>query len=65
MRPHPRRGRGSIDLLRLLANTKTCDRCGAICPPARLNVEAIVHHGERELVCIDRKSCERRRRKRD
>jgi hypothetical protein len=33
-------------------------------PNFELNFEAQIHHGARRLGCIDRKACERRKRKR-
>ena len=39
-----------------------CRRCGSPRPRQEINVEGVIHFGGR-LECIDRKACERRRRK--
>ena len=41
-----------------------CVRCGETQPVGKLNIEAIHHHGASAPECIDRKSCERVRKKR-
>jgi hypothetical protein len=40
-----------------------CALCGRAGPCGTLNVEAVIHHGARGVECIDRKACNRRRRK--
>lgn len=40
----------------------TCGRCGRRMPVAELNMEGSIHHG-RPVECLDRKACERARRK--
>lgn len=47
----------------MVSDAVTCDRCGATLPASQLNNEARIHHGARELLCIDRRACERRARK--
>lgn len=39
-----------------------CARCGRRVPLSALNTEAPIHHG-RQIECLDRKGCERARRK--
>ena len=41
----------------------TCARCGRLVPRHSLNLEARIHHGARALECLDRRECERARRK--
>lgn len=43
-------------------NTKQCRRCGTPMNTTDLNVEGTVHHNV-PLECLDRKACERRKRK--
>ena len=40
-----------------------CEYCGRRRLPEELNYEAMIHHGAVDLRCIDRKSCERAKRK--
>lgn len=40
-----------------------CQTCGSRRPIGELNAEAITHHNAHKLECIDRKACERRKRK--
>lgn len=47
----------------IMSGSGACDRCGALLSLSELNTEAVIHHGQRELICKDRKQCERRRRK--
>lgn len=44
-------------------DTKTCATCGSDRPHGELNYEARTHHNARRLECIDRKACERRKRR--
>lgn len=46
-----------------LGESQCCDRCGHKQSPAELKWDAVIHHGAREIVCVDRKACERIRRK--
>lgn len=39
-----------------------CNRCEQLRPKGELNVEGSIHHGT-PLECLDRKACERRKRK--
>lgn len=41
-----------------------CEKCYSRRPMSELNIEAKLHHGAQSTECIDRKSCDRRRRKR-
>lgn len=41
----------------------TCARCGRERPASELNLEAVIHHGARAMECLDRRSCERARRR--
>jgi hypothetical protein len=41
-----------------------CRCCDTKQSHSNLNWEALVHHGAKRLECIDRKACERRKRKR-
>lgn len=45
-------------------DTYACSTCGSERPHDELNWEGNIHHGTK-VECIDRKACERRRRKRD
>lgn len=42
---------------------KTCVDCGRSYPATLLNIEGVIHHGG-EYRCLDRKACERAKRKR-
>lgn len=53
---------GGVAALRYLYGS-ACVRCGRVLPPGKLNYEAMIHHGARKLECIDRKDCERAKRK--
>ncbi len=48
--------------LRTGSATGVCARCKTYLPNGELNYEATVHHGAREVICLARKDCERRRR---
>jgi hypothetical protein len=37
----------------------SCQRCKKQKHPSELNAEARHHHGALEVICLDRKSCER------
>ena len=41
----------------------TCETCGRWTLLAELNQEAVIHHGARKLECLDRKTCERKKRR--
>lgn len=43
--------------------TANCERCGRIVPVESLNFEAITHHRVRVVECLDRKACNRAKRK--
>lgn len=43
--------------------TRMCAACGSDRPHGELNYEAQIHHNARRLECIDRKACERRKRR--
>lgn len=49
--------------MKKIAVTANCERCGRIVPVESLNFEARIHHGAREVVCLDRKACNRARKK--
>jgi hypothetical protein len=40
-----------------------CHICGRTSDQTELNYEAIIHHGAKNLECIDRKSCNKHARK--
>ena len=40
-----------------------CEYCKAKMNPEELNHEAMIHHKAKRLECINRKSCEKRKRK--
>ena len=39
-----------------------CDYCRSLRVARELNYEAKIHHGAKDLRCIDRKKCEKRKR---
>ena len=43
---------------------KVCADCGRSFPSVVLNIEGVIHHGQSEYKCVDRKDCERAKRKR-
>ena len=57
-------GSASNDLLSGLGcwRGKRCSICGRGTTETTLNIEAVIHHGQ-PLICLDRKSCERLKRK--
>lgn len=42
---------------------RVCEICKSESRSEKLNYNAIIHHGASRLCCIDRKACERRKRK--
>ena len=54
-----------ISINEILGESKPnyCALCGRKRLPEQLNYEAMIHHQERVLRCIDSKSCERVKRK--
>ena len=42
---------------------RLCATCHTLRPTGELNIEAISHHNAHKIECIDRKACERRKRK--
>lgn len=40
-----------------------CATCRYLVPHGALNYEAAIHHGAGKIECIDRKACERRKRR--
>lgn len=44
---------------------KVCDYCKTPMSREKLNIEAKLHHGADDIRCVDRRSCERRKRKLD
>ena len=45
------------------ARTGACATCRSERPADELNYEAQIHHNANKLECIDRKACERRKRR--
>jgi hypothetical protein len=43
--------------------SRACETCGRLRAHGELNHEAVTHHGARLTQCIDRKDCERAKRK--
>jgi hypothetical protein len=43
---------------------KSCSVCGRNFPETVLNIEGTIHHKE-SILCIDRKSCEREKRRKN
>lgn len=37
-----------------------CAKCGRTYPETLLNIEAVIHHGAKEYVCIDTKVCRKK-----
>lgn len=40
-----------------------CERCSRLLPEHQINVEARIHHHASAYECVDRRSCERARRR--
>lgn len=51
--------------LSLIHKNICCARCGRTYPDTLLNIEAVIHHGSKEYLCIDTKACKKASKKKN